>query len=104
MAEKLFHQIAEELPIATESKMFGAFCIKAINGKVAAIFWEDAMIFKLNNDDEKMALRLKGARQGTHLYATNRPMNGWVLIPFIYSKRWKDHAKKSIAFVMGTTK
>lgn len=102
-AEKLFHQIADELPDATESKMFGAFCIKAANGKLAAIFWKDDMIFKINKDDEKKALRLKSARQGTHLYAPDRQMKGWVLIPFSHSSKWKALAKKSMKFVMKAT-
>lgn len=99
-AEKLFHQITDNLSNATESKMFGALCIKATNGKYSAMFWKDDMIFKLNSKDEKKALRLKGARQGTHLYAPNRQMKGWVLIPFTHSSKWKDFAKKSIEFVM----
>ena len=102
-AEKLFHQIGEQLPNATESKRFGAFCIKATNGKLVAIFWKDHVMFKLNKDDEKKALRFKGARQGTHLYATDRKMKGWVLVPFSHSSKWRDLAKKSIDFVMGTT-
>ena len=103
-AEKFFHQIADELPNAIESKMFGALCIKAINGKPSAMFWKDDMIFKLNSEDEKKALRLKDARQGTHLYAPDRPMKGWVLIPFIHSSKWKNLAKKSIEYVMNNTK
>ena len=98
-AEKFFHQIADELPNGTESKMFGAMCIKATNGKSSAIFWKDEMIFKLNSADEKKALKLKGTRQGTHLYAPDRPMKGWVVIPFIHSSKWAAFAKKSIAFV-----
>ena len=68
-AETIFHQIVEKLPNATKSKMFGALCIKAPNGKSSAIFWKNDMIFKLDSESEKLALNLKGARQGTHLYA-----------------------------------
>lgn len=75
-AEILFHQIADELPNATKSKIFGTLCIKATNGKTVAIFWKDDVIFKLNKDDEKEALSLKGASQGTHLYATDRNDEG----------------------------
>lgn len=99
-AERLFHQIADELPNVKESKMFGALCIKAKNGKSAAIFWKDEMTFKLNPENEKKALELKGARQGTHLYAPDRQMKGWVVVPFAYADQWKDLTKKSIECVI----
>lgn len=75
-AEKLFYQIANELADGRESKIFGALCIKAANGKSAAIFWKDSMMFKLNTEDEKEALNIPGAKAGTHLYAPDRPMKG----------------------------
>ena len=101
-AEKLFHQIANELADGRESKIFGALCIKAKNGKSSAIFWKDAMIFKLNAEDEKEALSIPGASEGTHLYAPDRPMKGWVLIPFKHSTEWKKFAKKSAKNVTET--
>jgi hypothetical protein len=43
-AETIFHQIVEKLPNATKSKMFGALCIKAPNGKSSTIFWKNDMV------------------------------------------------------------
>jgi len=103
-AETKFHQIVEKLPNATKSKMFGAWCIKAPNGKSSAIFWKNDMIFKLDSESEKLALNLQGARQGTHLYAPDRPMKGWVLIPYIHSDEWIKFAEKSIEYAQNSEK
>ena len=99
-AEKLFHQIAQELPNAKEGKAFGVFCIKASNGKLVALFWKNNLMFKLNKEDEKEALSLKGSHQGTHIYASDRTMKGWVKVPFSHSSKWEEFAIKSIAHVM----
>lgn len=99
-AERLFHQIAEELPNATKGKAFGAFCIKARNGKLAVLFWENNLMFKLDEKNEAEILTLKGTRQGRHIYATDRPMTGWVQVPFSLSSKWEGLAKKSLSYVM----
>src|SRR5260370_7974657 len=98
-AETIFHQIVEKLPNATKSKMFGALWMKTGNGESWAIFWKNDMIFKLDSESEKLALNLKGARQGTHLYALDRPMKGLVLIPYIHFDEWVKFAEKSIEYV-----
>ena len=95
-AEELFHKITVELPDAKEGKMFGALCIKAPNGKAAAIFWKDNMIFKLEGQAKEEALNLEGAHIGTHLYDPDRPMKEWVQIPFTHSAQWKGYAKSAI--------
>lgn len=99
-AEELFHKIAKELPNSFEGKAFGVFCIKANNGKLAALFLKNNVMFKLNEEDEKEALLLKGARLGSHIYAQERRMKGWVKVPFSNSSKWKDLAKKSLKYVM----
>ena len=67
--EELFHQIIIDIPEAIEGKMFGANCIKLINGKVVTIFWKDNMLFKLPENELNEALALEGAAIGSHLYA-----------------------------------
>jgi len=99
-AEKLFHQIAKELPNASEGKAFGVFSIKTPNGKLAVLFWNNKMMFKLDKKDEEKTLTLKGARKGKHIYDSERSMTGWVQVPFSHSLKWKDLAKKSISYVM----
>lgn len=96
-SEELFHKIAGELPDAKEGKMFGALCIKAPNGKAGVMFCKEDMIFKLEEEDLKNALSLKGAKIFEPM--KNRPMGGWVQLSFDHSKKWKELAKKSMDYV-----
>jgi hypothetical protein len=96
-AEELFHKIASELPKAKESKMFGALCIKAPNGKASAMFYKDDMIFKLEGQAEKDALKLKGAKIFDPM--GGRPMKGWVQLSFEHSKKWHEFAKLAMDYV-----
>lgn len=95
-AEALFHNIVNEVPEVVEGKMFGALCLKSFNGKAAAIFWKDCMLFKLDDEAQKEALKLDGAQIGSHLYDSKKPMKGWISIPFKHSHRWVDFARMSI--------
>lgn len=101
-AEKLFHEIAEQLPEGKEGKMFGALCIKAPNGKAVAMFKEDQMIFKLDAPDEQAAMKLKGAKvfdpRGGY------PMKGWTQLSFEHSKKWKELAGKAMDYVKALDK
>lgn len=97
--EELFHTITREVLEAIEGKLFGAMCIKLNNGKTAAIFWKDCMLFKLNDKSQKEALKLKGSKIGSHLYAPEKPMMGWISIPFKHSHTWTDFAIKAIEYV-----
>ena len=96
-AETLYHQIAAELPDATESKMFGAKCLKAPNGKALALYYKECMVFKLRGDAADEALSLDGAQMFTPM--EGRPMNGWIQVPFDYADRWKGLAEEALAYV-----
>jgi len=96
-SEVLFHKIASELPKAKESKMFGALCIKAPNGKAAAMFYKEDMIFKLDKNTEKEAIKLKGAKIFDPM--GGRPMRGWVQLSYAHSKKWPELAKKAFDYV-----
>ena len=98
-AETLFHKIVEEVPGAKKGKMFGALCIKAANGKAVAILWKDNMLFRLDRKTELGALKLNGAHPASHLYAPEKPMNGWIELPYKHSDRWTMFTAKAIAFV-----
>jgi hypothetical protein len=89
-AEELFRKIAKELPEGKESSMFGAPCIKAPNGKAAAMYYKGDMVFKLKGEAEKEALSLDGA--GVFSPMADRAMNGWIQLPFKYADRWKEFA------------
>ena len=84
--------------------MFGAPCIKAANGKVAAILWQESMIFKLDEKTQNEALKLQGSKQATHLYDSNKPMSGWITIPEKHADQWKIFTKKAIKFVSSLEK
>jgi hypothetical protein len=101
-AETLYHKIAAELPDAKESKMFGAQCIKAPNGKAAAMFHTENMVFKLEGDALAEALSLEGA----HLFDPmgGRPMGGWVQLSYKHADKWKDYAQKSMDYVKAIKK
>ena len=96
-AETLFHQIAAELPDAKESKMFGALCIKAPNGKAAAMFKNDDMIFKFEGKELENTLKLPGAKIFDPM--GGRPMNGWVQLSYEHADKWKKLAEKSMDYV-----
>ena len=96
-AEIHYHYIATNLADASESKMFGAKCLKAPNGKALALYWQECMVFKLTGDAASSALSLDGASVFTP--AEGRPMNGWIQIPFDYVDQWETFAAQSLAYV-----
>jgi len=57
--EEQFHQIANNVQNGTEGKLFGALSIKANNGRTAVFFWEDKMVFKLDEESQKQALTFR---------------------------------------------
>ena len=97
--EALYRHIIKQLPEAKQAKMFGALCIKANNGKVATILWKETMLFKLDKATQQEALQLEGAKIGSHLYDSNKPMKGWICLPLKHSGAWIHFSKKAIAFV-----
>ena len=99
-SEELFHQIVNEVPGAVAGKMFGASCIKTMNGKAVAILWQDSMLFKLDEKTRLEALKLDDSSMASHLYAPDKPMKGWVSLPFKHSGKWADFTRKAVAFVM----
>ena len=97
--EKSFHRIIEEIPNAIKGKMFGAISIKSSNGKTAAFFWKGNMVFKLDEKSQEEALKLDNAKIGSHLYAPEKPMKGWVSIPEKHSDKWTDFTLAAIKYV-----
>lgn len=98
--EKFFHKIVNDIPDAIEGKMFGAMCVKSTSGKAVAIFWKNNMLFKLGKKEQEEALALDGASVGSHLYAPDKPMKGWVQIPTKHADKWADLTAKAMAYVM----
>lgn len=96
-AEELYHRIAGEIPDATKGKMFGALCIKAPNGKAAAMFWKEYMVFKLRGEAEHEAMSLDGAKVFDPM--DGRPMKGWIQLSYDHADRWPEFAGKSMEYV-----
>ena len=95
--ETLFHKIAAEIPDTKESKMFGALCIKAPNGKAGVMFKNDHIVFKLEEPLLQETLSLDGAQLFDP--ADGRPMKGWVQLPYTYAEQWPDLAQKAMDYV-----
>ncbi|MFN0275426.1 MAG: hypothetical protein ACKVPJ_06765 [Chitinophagales bacterium] len=96
-SEELFFQIAKDLKDGKLSKMFGCDCIKAPNGKAVCMMWQNELVFKMESDYEKEAMKLKGV----HVFSPmeGRTMGGWIQVPFSHSKRWMEFAKRSMQIV-----
>lgn len=85
------------MPDAKESKMFGANCIKAPNGKAVAMAWKEAIVFKLEGKEQEKALQLKGAKVFTPM--EGRPMGGWIQIPLTHADKFPEFAAISMELV-----
>jgi len=98
-SEKIFHKIITQLPNGIEGNFFAAKCIKSTNGKTAAFLWKGNMIFKLDKQSQLDALNLDDSKIGTHLYAPEKQMKGWILIPAKHSNKWSYFAKQAIKYI-----
>ena len=97
--EETYEQIISEIPDAKKGKLFGAPSIKTLKGKNVAFLWKDRMTFKLDEDSQLIALKLKGSAIGTHIYDEDKEMRGWVSIPKKHQKEWKKFVGLAISFV-----
>ena len=88
-AEKDYQDLIKDIPDVTPGKMFTVLCIKTPNGKAAAMFWQDHIVVKLNEEDRAEALMLKGAQLFDPM--KGRPMKEWVQIPFSSNDKWKKY-------------
>jgi len=52
---------------------------------------------EISEEDKKSAL--EALKIGTHLYAKDKQMSGWVLIPKEHTELWREFTKKAIDFV-----
>lgn len=100
--EQMYHDIAARIPGTKESKMFGALCIKAENGKAGVLFWKEDMVFKLSADEQEKALKIAAAKVFEPM--EGKKMTGWIHIPRQHSSMWEALARKSMAYVSGLKK
>ena len=75
-------------------KMFGMPVFKR-NGKAAGGFWEEHMVFKLPDPDQREAAL---AIAGAHLFDPmgGRPMKEWVVVPKEQSSHWRGLAEQAL--------
>ena len=96
-AKELYDNIGDAMEGAHKGKMFGAECLKAENGKALAFFYHGDMVFKLTGDAYNEAM----AYDGAHLFNPmgNRPMGGWVQLPYDYADQWSFFVEQAFAYV-----
>ena len=97
MSEIIFNEIADSIADTTKGKMFGALCIKALNGKVGVMYHKGNMAFKLSGEDETAILNLPGTKIFEPM--EGRPMNGWVQMGEEHASHWKHYALLAMNFV-----
>lgn len=95
--EALYVSIGKEIIGAEQSQMFGKPCFK-INGKAFICFFQNEMVFKLNEDYHTQALSLEGA-QLFDPSGKKRPMKEWVQVPFQHHNQWKIFAMEAFEYV-----
>lgn len=96
-AHDLFISIGESLPDSVSGKLFGKPCLK-INGKAFACFFQDEMVFKLNQPAHADALSLDGAVLFDPS-GKGRPMKEWVQVPIDFEGQWMEFAKAALQYV-----
>jgi hypothetical protein len=95
--EELYLSIGQKLKDAQQSQMFGKPCFK-INGKAFICFFNNCMVFKLNDETHTEALSFDGCCLFDPS-GKNRPMKEWVQVPFAYSAHWAAYAKAAYTYV-----
>ena len=97
--EQAYHTAAKKIDNATESQLFGKPCYK-INGKAFCCFFQNEMVFKLENEAHSAALSLDGS-QLFDPSGKNRPMKAWIQVPIDYSDKWDEFTQAAAQFVGG---
>jgi hypothetical protein len=96
-ASSTYLSIGHTLKSAEESQLFGKPCFK-INGKAFICFFQECMVFKLQGDEHKKALALKGAILFDPS-GKKRPMKEWIQVPATHEKEWTKLAKAALEYV-----
>ena len=97
-SHQIFIDIKEHLQYGKSGKLFGADCIKALNGKAVAIFWQDKMLFKLDKKSIEFEIK-NGASNAMHLYDNQKPMTGWISLTESQSSEWSRLTKQALVYM-----
>jgi len=98
-SEDVFHQVATQISGSEKSQMFGKPCYK-IGGKAFVCFFQDEMVFKLNDPHKTEALAL----DGSSLFdpsGKGRAMKEWVQLPVVHEQYWSNYAGLAAKYVSG---
>jgi len=100
--EEQFYNIGNSLKNSIPGKLFGKPCFK-VNGKAYVCFFQNEMVFKLNDQHYKKAIELDGA-QLFDPSGKKRPMREWVQVPYQYHELWSELAEASKMYVADAMK
>jgi hypothetical protein len=82
---------------AEQSQMFGKPCFK-VNGKAFISFFNNTMVFKLNDDAHREALSLDKS-VAFDPSGKNRPMKEWVQVDASDQDKWKEFTAAAFEYV-----
>ncbi|MEE9349738.1 MAG: hypothetical protein V3U80_06795 [Flavobacteriaceae bacterium] len=94
-----FIEIGDQIENALQGNLFGKPCFK-IGKKAFVCFFQNEMVFKLSGENHGDALSLDGAKLFDPS-GKNRPMKGWVQVPYHYKDSWLEFAKAAFDYVSG---
>lgn len=100
--EEFFIELTKEIPDAKAGKMFSALCMKMPNGKCGAMFWRDHIVVKLKGGILSEVTSLDGVRVFEPM--EDRPMKGWIQVPFEHKSSWLRFAEASANLVRSIEK
>ena len=95
--ESLYIATGQSVKDAEQSQMFGKPCFK-LNGKAFISFFQESMVFKLDGEEHKTALGLKGSMLFDPS-GKGRPMKEWVQVPFTHKEQWPRFAKSAAEYL-----
>ncbi len=102
MNEVHFQAISEKLRAQSDcvsGQMFGKACIKTAAKKAFAAFHQEAMIFKLGQQEVEANLRKYTNAKKWDPSGKNRPMKDWLQLPADYREDWLHLAQEAHEFV-----
>jgi|tagenome__1003787_1003787.scaffolds.fasta_scaffold20082750_1 hypothetical protein len=90
---ELLDHVRETHPEVVSGAMFGMPCAKA-GGKAFMGWYDDGVVFKLDQEPRERALELPGA----HLFEpmAGRPMREWVVVPAEHDQSWPQLAEEAL--------
>ena len=80
-------------------QMFGKPCLKTADKKAFVAFYQEAMVFKLGQEEISFLKDKYPSSQNWDPSGKNRPMKDWLQVPSEFKEDWKMLAKQALDFV-----